>query len=350
MATIVNDPNGRKRIQFVDADGSRRTIRLGKCDKRTAESVCRHVEALLAAKLAGQPLPRETAVWLSGIGDKLRERLEKVGLAESRPRATLGGFLRDFLTTRQPLVKPGTLMNINVAANKLREHFSDGCNLADIGPAEAEAFAAWLHQTQAPATAGRLIRRTRQFFRVAVRQKLIAENPFDGIKATGQPDKARQVYVSRETIEQVIAACPDAEWRLLLALSRYAGLRCPSEHLALTWNDVNWEKGTFRIDSPKTGERWVPIFPELRPYLEAVWEQALPGSVYVINRYRSSNVNLRTQLVRIIRRAGLTPWPKLFHNLRVSCQVDLTESYPIHRVCYWLGNSTAIASKHYLSV
>jgi integrase len=60
-------------------------------------------------------------------------------------------------------------------------------------------------------------------------------------------------------------AAPDAEWRLLIAPSRCGGMRCPSEHLSLRWQDVDWERTRFRVDSPKTGQRWVPIFPELRP-------------------------------------------------------------------------------------
>ena len=59
----------------------------------------------------------------------------------------------------------------------------------------------------------------------------------------------------------------------------------------------------------------MPIFPELRPYLEEVFDHAEPGSEYVITRYRKSNVNLRTQLLKIIGRAGLVPWPKLWQNL-----------------------------------
>ena len=64
--------------------------------------------------------------------------------------------------------------------------------------------------------------------------------------------------------------------------------------------------------------RWVPIFPELRPYLEEVFERADEGTVSIITRNRDTNANLRTQLTRIIRHAGLEPWPKLFHNLRAS--------------------------------
>src|SRR5206468_223950 len=93
-----------------------------------------------------------------------------------------------------------------------------------------------------------------------------------------------------------------------------------------------------------------PLFPELRPYLLDVFEQAEEGTEYVITRYRQANVNLRTQLNRIIDNAGLKPWPKLFHNLRATRQTELAERYPIHVVCAWLGNSRAVAQEHYLQV
>src|SRR5262249_5467906 len=60
--------------------------------------------------------------------------------------------------------------------------------------------------------------------------------------------------------------------------------------------------------------------------------------------------NLRTRLTKIIRRAGLMPWPKLFHNLRASRETELAATYPLHVVCAWIGNSTLIAQKHYLTV
>ena len=49
MASVVNDPGGRKRILFVAPDQSRKAIRLGKCGLKSAEAINRHVEALLAA-------------------------------------------------------------------------------------------------------------------------------------------------------------------------------------------------------------------------------------------------------------------------------------------------------------
>jgi len=160
----------------------------------------------------------------------------------------------------------------------------------------------------------------------------------------------------RQEAQKVLDACPDAEWRLIFALSRFGGLRCPSEHLALKWSDVDWANGRFTVHSPKTehhagGEsRQVPLFPELLPHLREVFELAKPGAEYVITRYRRSNQNLSTQLRRILRRAGLTPWPKLYQNLRSTRETELAGQFPLHVVCAWIGNSQAVAAKHYLQV
>jgi hypothetical protein len=55
-------------------------------------------------------------------------------------------------------------------------------------------------------------------------------------------------------------------------------------------------------------------------------------------------------MLKIIRRAGMTPWPRLFHNLRSSRETELRERFPIHVVTAWLGNTPEIAWKHHLQV
>ena len=141
-----------------------------------------------------------------------------------------------------------------------------------------------------------------------------------------------------------------------MALCRYGGIRCPFELLPLTWADVDWERNRFFVRSPKTEHldggagRWVPIFGELRPYLEDAFERAEPGTVYLVNRYRDTNQNLRTQLQRICKRAGVEPWGKPFHNLRASRETGLAAEYSLHVVCTWIGNSAAIAKAHYSTV
>ena len=70
----------------------------------------------------------------------------------------------------------------------------------------------------------------------------------------------------------------------------------------------------------------------------------------MITRYRDTNANLRTQLLRIIKRAGLTPWPKLFQNLRASRATELAAEHPGHVAADWLGHSNKVADKHYRQV
>ena len=70
----------------------------------------------------------------------------------------------------------------------------------------------------------------------------------------------------------------------------------------------------------------------------------------VITRNRDTNANLRTQLLRIIAKAELTPWPKLFQNLRASRATELAAMHPGHVAAAWMGHSTKVADKHYWRV
>jgi len=92
----------------------------------------------------------------------------------------------------------------------------------------------------------------------------------------------------------------------------------------------------------------VPIRPELRAILVEAYEQAADGTNLILPRALTGASNLRTTSMEIITRAGHTPWPRLFQNLRASCATDWVERYPNHVVAKWLGHSPMIAATHYL--
>lgn len=69
-----------------------------------------------------------------------------------------------------------------------------------------------------------------------------------------------------------------------------------------------------------------------------------------IGRYREQNQNQRTQFGRILRRAGVQQWPKLFVNLRSNRETELNNEFPQHMGCKWLDNSPTVAMKHYLQI
>jgi integrase len=373
------------RVQFIAADGSRRSIGLGQMDKYSALTYRKHIKNLNSAKRLGSELKEPTADWLETLPDEMHARLVKVDLVDPRAKANpeaflLGPFLDRYIARQAPSVKPNTLRNLEACRTRLVRFFGPDRPLKSITADDADG---WLidmrtrgrrvsrrkdaepatEQGFAPGTIGRTVKRAKQFFRSAVRAKILTENPFQDLKAPGQANPDRQFIVTRDMAEKVLDACPDAEWRLIFALSRYGGLRCPSEHLALKWENINWDKNRMKVESPKTehhdgkGSRVMPIFPELRPFLDEAFALALEragGGIVqgpVIARYRGANSNLRTQLTRIIDRAGLKPWPRLFHNLRATRQTELVAArWPLHVVCEWLGNTELIAAKHYLKV
>src|SRR5262249_27076717 len=224
-----------------------RSIRLGKVSQRIAEEVRVKVEALSAAAVAGLSWDAETAKWVAGLSTVLADKLAAVGLIpkrQERDKARLKLFLDAYIAGRTD-VKTGTATNLRIGAARLVEYFGNDRELSSISAGDCDDWLLWLKERYAGATVGKTGKEGKQFFRAAVRKKLIAENPFEDVKPPSMANEARKFFVARETAYKVLEACPDAEWRLLFALSRFGGLRCPSEHLALEWDDVDWERGRF---------------------------------------------------------------------------------------------------------
>jgi len=363
MASIVNDPGGRRRILFVGPDEDRKAIRLGKIDRKGAESICRHVEALLAAKIGGQPVPRDTAAWLATIGAKLRDKLATVGLVEAQQRLTVGEFLANWLEGKKAMGhKPTSLRAWGQTVAGLIEQFGP-CPLASLSHADGEAFRAAMQRRGLRATTiHKRLGHARQMLEDAVRLGHVAANPWKHVRQRSGDPSERRAYVTIADAERVIDHCSNVLWKLLVALARFGGLRVLSEAFSLTWGDVDWERGRLSVPSPKTEHlgkphRVIPPFPLLRPHLEAAFEQAPEGSVYIFPddwRARATGndgwagANMRTTFAKIVRRAGVELWPRLWHSLRASCESDLAQSFPLATVTKWLGNTPGVALRHYV--
>jgi len=366
MASLNREQNGNYTIQVVCGDGKRRSIRLGKIAKKLAESIKLKVEHLNAHVTAKLPMDSETAQWVGGIGDELAAKLAAAKLLPPRESCKLGEYLNAYLERRKADSKGATVVYLQTVVNDLTRHFGENTDLRDVTEERADAFRTHYLTRNTPklaaATVARRLKAVRMIFKHALRMKLIALNPFAHVKAQSVIPEDRLHYAIADDVKKLIAVC-NPTWRILLALCRFGGLRCPSEVLSIKWSDVNWETCRMTIPSCKTEHipgkayRVAPIFSELRPYLEEAFELAADGAEYVVSAdYRKAanlpggwkNCNLRTQLLKLIRRAGLKPWPRLFQNLRSSCETDLVATHPLHVVCGWIGNTPRVALKHYL--
>lgn len=94
----------------------------------------------------------------------------------------------------------------------------------------------------------------------------------------------------------------------------------------------------------------MPIFAALRPHLERAYRERAPNAFYVVPRVRHG-ANLGTQAKRIIEKAGVKTWPKLFVKMRGSCSDDLERNGVAEKaINAWVGNTARMRQRHYHSV
>jgi integrase len=361
MASIATSPDGLVRILF-SAGGSRRTLYCGRLKPKAAVVVKSHVEALLDWPRCGV-LPPSTSAWVAALDDEMHSRLVRAGLLPeqaARERRTVRTLLDRVRETRAHWT-PGTVLVFNTSRASIEAHLGADTPIEAVTPDLAEGFDAFLaSKGLAPATRSKRIGVAKQAFARAVRWKWLAENPFLDVRCGPQRNEGRLHYVGLDVVRKVLAEIRDPDVRLAVALARLAGLRAPSEVLALRWTDLsgwNAQPQTMTVTSPKTarlaggGSRVVPVLPALSPFLLEAWERAQPGAVYLLEGPRRGGcLNWRRAVEVACTRAGVPAWPKVFQNLRASFAVDIGRNFPAHVEQRWLGHSGAVARAHYLHV
>ncbi len=364
MASVSTDGNGNVRILFVGGDKKRRAVRLGKITQKAANEVklkVEHLNALLTTRL---PMDSATAAWVAGIGDELAAKLAAVGLLPERAKPlTAGEFLAGWKAEKEAAgYKPTSLLAWGQTVAELTALLGTR-PLTSLTHADGEAYrAAMLARKLRPTTVHKRLAHSKAMLEDAVRLGHIAANPFKHVRQRQGDPSERRAYVSVADAQRVIDHCPNVWWKLMVALARFGGLRTPSEPFSLTWGDVDWERGRVSVPSPKTEgvgkpHRIIPLFPLLRPHLEAAFDHAEEGGVFVFpDEYRRraqgergwGGANMRTTLGKIVRKAGVNPWPRVWHSLRASCESDLAQSFPLAVVAKWLGNTPSVALRHYV--
>ncbi|MBN1341523.1 MAG: phage integrase SAM-like domain-containing protein [Phycisphaerae bacterium] len=367
MASLTRIGGGKtpiRAIDFFNGEGKRRRIRLGRVGRDSALEFKRQLEKLQEAQSLGNPLDPKLAEWVAGLPDKTHEKLAREGLVSPRHGMGLGQWLTKYIEQRRSELKPSTLTSLGLTEAKLKAYFGDDKPIDRITVNDAVDWRAWLlkqprtnggeGETLSEAYVRQQCRNAKRLFGEAEERGLIPKSPFrTKLIKTGAISANRDRYVTPEEADKVVEACPDVEWKLIVGLARFAGLRCPSETHILTWLDVDWDGARLTVRSPKTerfqdkAERIVPITPKLMAILQDAFEAAPEGRTKIITRSRR---NLHRGLDVIVRRAGLKPWPACYQTLRASCDTEWSMLHPEYAVAYWLGHSTMVSRKHYKSV
>lgn len=352
-------------------------FRLGRVTKKEALTFKRFLEDLIDARKEDIPPDRSTVKWIQQLPARHRDKLASMGLVESiedENARTLKGLL-DVCLNRKARNCSGTSVQVykQTVANLLT--FFGDVALSKITEDGVGEFKTWL-ETEAnqttgkglsPVTVATRLKTARQFMGVALKKRLINENPFSYLTGFDvKVNETRQHYVPRDIVERLIEDATCTEWRLLLALWRFAGLR-QMEPFELKWGDIAWSRGRMTVTATKQTKshkirRVIPIWPEVLPWLEKQFEEAPEGTTDVIfrRRYsydtdrvsRNSGSSLYARLERQLIRSGTIPWPRLIQSLRSSGETDAERSGKFRQweVAYWWNHSKDVQESHYLTV
>ncbi len=371
MASLHEQRGNRPgwKIRYRDTDKRPKVIWIGDLTKKAAAEVFRRIDSLITNRLNGLEPARADLTWASSIDRRLAMRLAELRLIDEQVLANLPKtvleYMRAYIDSRHDWKKS---CNHRQSVDHFETFLGSDVPLTGVTKGMAERFHRWMMATAEDGpglsanTAGQHIKRCRQMMRAAIDDRLVEINPFVGIKIDLRSDGTKNRFIDAAAAVAILDSCPDQESRTLFALCRFGGLRCPSEVLGVRWSDIQWDRGRFKVRSPKTekagkGERIVPLFPELRTELDSLYYLVQPGiespgDGFVINRYRDTETNLRTTLGKIADRAGVARWPKPFMALRASRRTELERSgrHPNHVLNDWFGHSAAVADAFYLQV
>lgn len=365
----TRESNGHTWVFVKAANGKRRAIRLGLLSDEDAAEATRRLERLERHCHEGGELDKVTEAWLESLPKTLFDRVVSSGLVSvngaAKPVSADQSLSRLLIEWRSTLdVEPQTLVNYDQVGQYLKRYFGADRDVTTITPAEGDKFRTWLVESGrnkgdkplSRATVSKTCKVARRIFEFARRLRWVYDNPLGHLKAGGEVNREREVYVTPRLVDHLVDLATDEELRTMIVLSRFATMRGPSEFEQLKWSDIDWRTPAIRITAPKTkryehgGRRTTPLCDRCVDALNRLWdsvEEESPEAVFPrLGTLDSSQLSGRLQ--RLCREAGVALWAKPWINLRASCETDWQEEgRSIFETAEWMGHAPEIALRHY---
>ena len=196
------------------------------------------------------------------VKDRLSEPLARQLMAEIYAESagrelecyTVQGWLDEWVKRKEPKVSRSTMYLYKVAAKSFVEWLGERSTqrLELIRREDLIKFLEDAHKEGRSAkTANQYKKALGIAFRQATQSGLLLANPADGIENLPEEDSVdREPFSEREIAALVTAAQHDPEWRTVILIGAYTGLRL-SNCTRMRWSDVNLEKGEIQIQPVK---------------------------------------------------------------------------------------------------
>lgn len=333
--------NGRRRSVFLDS----------KYTRSIAKEVSFFVDELASAAEFDMPLTRRVQTWLENIDGDLRERLGRAGLIASNKNVSVGELIELYMEAESPEMKPTTIQTKRRYFRQASERLDFYRKATRISSGDVVALKASLDRDFSEATRAGILKAMSRVYSWAKNLKYVTQNPFAAISKGSFENKSREVFVSMETYNRLVAHCRDSEIRVLLSFYRVGGMRL-GEAFEARWEDVDWDSERLTVRSPKTERagkafRVIPLFDEIRVELERLKSETSNATGFIIRKRREKTAIYRA-VTKLCGELGIPVWERLIQNLRASRANEIFRD--VHGVAEseWIGHTTQTARQHYL--
>jgi integrase len=287
---------------------------------------------------------KRITLWIQNAAPAIRKKLATVKLIDA-PK-TIQHAWNDYIKHKTD-VKPITIQNYRHCQSVFLESFPPDTKLSDITTDQLLDWKMRLYDDYAPATVVKICIEVKAMLQWAVKQKWIADSPMQDVKTTRVINRTKDRIITMDEYERLLDACPNQEWRIIIAMARIGGLRCPSELKQLRWSDIKDDR--FIVKSPKTerhagqGTRIVPLFPELKRELDD------RNGEYVIQSMQGTGWCISAPFQQIAKKAGLTI-VRPFDNMRMTRSNEIRIRFGETKESIWLGHSTKVMKDFYANL
>lgn len=175
---------------------------------------------------------------------------------------TVLGVLREWVRDQDKRVKESTSRIYGDMATAVLKALRGDPKLPDFTHADAKRLLHALKVGRTGSTANLYFRAFRRALQDAVRAKLIADNPAQGVEPLPETDSTEKAPFTAEEVRLLIDAAPDEEWKGCILLAAHTGLRF-GDVLKLSRSHVEGDKLVIR--PTKTSRNRKPVVIPLTP-------------------------------------------------------------------------------------
>ena len=300
MACVWKHPESKFWFaRYRDANGRRVNRSTQETSRRTASIMAEQWERA-ARNAAHGKLTRGRAK------DVLDEILASTGL-DPIPTATVEEVLRGWQKDVESEKSAATANRYRGVVDRLLEHLGDRANapVTLLGTADIQSFVSQRARERAAKTASNDLRCLSAAFNRAVRLGTIDRNPCLGVEAPSGPSLERKPF-SAAQVALLIEAAPNEEWRTLIRLCWFTGLRI-GDAASVEWSQLDLASGTLTVRQQKTEKEIVlPLHPELQTALESIaGDEGGPLLPELSRAHVGGKLGLSAQFGKIVVAAGL---------------------------------------------